>query len=52
MEQSIEISNRMFGVVQRKAQDLYRCKGVLKFKGTPEKFVFHGVHEQVQRKVY
>jgi G3E family GTPase len=32
---------------QKKAQDLYRCKGVLKFKGSPEKYVFHGVHEQV-----
>ena len=24
-----------------------RCKGVVAFAGTDEKFVFHGVHEQV-----
>mmetsp|Transcript_85838 Transcript_85838/g.228820 ORF Transcript_85838/g.228820 Transcript_85838/m.228820 type:complete len:268 (+) Transcript_85838:1186-1989(+) len=47
-----ELSERKFNefmssLLQRKANDLYRCKGVIKFKGMPEKFVFHGVHEQV-----
>mmetsp|Transcript_39343 Transcript_39343/g.77045 ORF Transcript_39343/g.77045 Transcript_39343/m.77045 type:complete len:531 (+) Transcript_39343:99-1691(+) len=38
----------MTNLLQTKANDLYRCKGVLKFKGNDDKFVFHGVHEQIE----
>ena len=34
-------------VMQEKARDMYRCKGVLAFVGIDEKYVFHGVHDQV-----
>ena len=37
----------MSKLLQEKARDLYRCKGVVAFAGTDKKFVFHGVHEQV-----
>lgn len=37
----------MQNLLQEKARDLYRCKGVVAFAGTDDKFVFHGVHEQV-----
>jgi G3E family GTPase len=38
----------MTKLLQEKARDLYRCKGVLGFADKPNmKFVFHGVHEQV-----
>uniref|UniRef100_A0A7S0VMP5 CobW C-terminal domain-containing protein n=1 Tax=Hemiselmis tepida TaxID=464990 RepID=A0A7S0VMP5_9CRYP len=38
----------MTNLLQTRANDLYRCKGVLKFKGNDDKFVFHGVHEQIE----
>eukprot|EP00281_Chroomonas_sp_CCMP1168_P019083 CAMPEP_0206237766 /NCGR_PEP_ID=MMETSP0047_2-20121206/14442_1 /ASSEMBLY_ACC=CAM_ASM_000192 /TAXON_ID=195065 /ORGANISM="Chroomonas mesostigmatica_cf, Strain CCMP1168" /LENGTH=529 /DNA_ID=CAMNT_0053662227 /DNA_START=21 /DNA_END=1610 /DNA_ORIENTATION=- len=38
----------MTTLLQAKANDLYRSKGVLKFKDSDEKFVFHGVHEQIE----
>ena len=34
-------------LLQEKARDLYRCKGVVAFAGSEDKYVFHGVHEQV-----
>jgi G3E family GTPase len=37
----------MSTLLQEKARDLYRCKGVVAFKGSDDKYVFHGVHEQV-----
>jgi len=37
----------MGNLLKEKARDLYRCKGVVAFEGSDEKYVFHGVHEQV-----
>jgi G3E family GTPase len=34
-------------LLQEKARDLYRCKGVVAFASSEDKYVFHGVHEQV-----
>ena len=37
----------MSKLLQEKAKDLYRTKGVLAFNGQDDKFVFQGVHEQI-----
>ncbi|KAG5180398.1 CobW/HypB/UreG, nucleotide-binding domain-containing protein [Tribonema minus] len=37
----------MADLMERKAADMYRCKGVLSFAGQPNKYVFQGVHEQI-----
>ena len=37
----------MSKLLQEKAADLYRTKGVLGFVGQEDKFVFQGVHEQI-----
>ena len=37
----------MVHLIQTKAADLYRCKGVVALQGSDEKHVFHGVHEQI-----
>ena len=37
----------MSKLLQEKAADLYRTKGVLGFVGQDDKFVFQGVHEQI-----
>ena len=37
----------MSKLLQEKAADLYRTKGVLAFAGQEDRFVFQGVHEQI-----
>jgi hypothetical protein len=37
----------MGNLVKEQAKNLYRSKGVLSFDGRAEKFIIHGVHEQV-----
>lgn len=36
------------GLLEKQAKDLYRSKGVLAFKGDDQRYVFQGVHEQIQ----
>jgi len=38
----------MSHLISTKKDDLFRSKGVIKFKQSPMKFVFHGVHEQIE----
>ena len=37
----------MSKLLQEKAKDMYRTKGVLAFEDQEDKFVFQGVHEQI-----
>ena len=37
----------MSKLLQEKGKDLYRTKGVLAFEAQEDKFVFQGVHEQI-----
>jgi G3E family GTPase len=37
----------MTGLLQTKVEDLYRSKGVVSMSGDDTKFVFQGVHEQI-----
>ena len=42
-----KFNNFMNDLIEKRRDDLYRCKGVVAFSGSEDKFVFHGVHEQV-----
>ena len=38
----------MGDLVQKEAKNIYRSKGVLAFSDKKEKYIIHGVHEQIQ----